>query len=55
MNYKKVKFSDINYPEPRARLNDLSSLYTNKLLNLRYRPIEQLVREKITIIEKKLI
>ena len=55
MSYKKVKFSDINYLEPRARLNDLSSLYTNKLLKLRYRTIEQLVRKKIAIIEKKII
>ena len=52
--YKKVKFSEIDYPEPRARLNNLSSEYTLNHLNLKFRLPEQIIRDKVAIIESSL-
>ncbi|MDC3204486.1 sugar nucleotide-binding protein [Pelagibacteraceae bacterium] len=52
--YKTVKFKEIDYPEPRARLNDLSSEYTLNHLNLKFRLPEKIIKDKVAIIERNL-
>lgn len=52
--YKTVKFKEIDYPEPRARLNNLSSEYTLRHLNLTFRLPEKIIEDKVAIIERNL-
>jgi dTDP-4-dehydrorhamnose reductase len=53
MHFKKIKFKDFPYSEPRARLNYLKSKYTNIFPNKKYKPITDIVLEKVKVMDGK--
>lgn len=52
MNHSDCRFSDIQYTEPRGRLNDLNNLFAKSRLKLSFRPVKDVVRQKVEILDQ---
>ena len=52
MNYTHCKFSDIQYTEPRGRLNDLDNSFAMTRLGLSFRAVRDVVRQKVGILDQ---
>lgn len=53
MSFNACKFSEINYSEPRGRLNHLNNNFSIKKLNLDYTNSLNIVREKVKYLDAK--
>jgi hypothetical protein len=52
MNYSHCKFSDIQYTEPRGRLNHLDNRVAKMRLQLNFRSMKDIVRQKVEILDQ---
>ena len=53
MHYNKCLFKDIDYAEPRGRVNNLDNSLSKKLFNIDYKAVESIILDKIAYIDKK--
>jgi dTDP-4-dehydrorhamnose reductase len=51
MSYKQTSFSEISYSEPRAQYNHIDSSLAVAKLCMVFRPAEQIVREKVKLLD----
>ena len=51
MRFKKVKFSEIKFNEPRSRLNDLNTELLQKKYKVNFTDIAKTIEQKIDIID----
>ncbi len=49
--FKECLFNEIEYSEPRARLNDLDNSLSKKILNLNYTKTEHIINQKINLLD----
>tara|TARA_B100000787_G_scaffold169768_1_gene162180 strand:- start:1540 stop:2433 length:894 start_codon:yes stop_codon:yes gene_type:complete len=52
MQYRTVKFKDIDYNEPRACKNNLTCDITNKFLKIKFKNAKSIIKEKVKILDK---
>ena len=52
IKFKTVKFNQIIYNEKRAAKNNLISKYTRKILKIKFRNPEEIIKQKIRLLEK---
>ncbi len=52
MSYKPVLFSNIQYSEPRGRLNHLDNLFSKKFLKMKYTMPEEIIRKKVRLLDE---
>jgi dTDP-4-dehydrorhamnose reductase len=51
MDFKPCRFAEIQYSEPRGRLNDLDNQYSKTRLGMSYQNAEDVVREKVALLD----
>ena len=51
MAFKKCNFSEINYNEPRGRINNLNNLFSKKEMNMNYKNYKEIIIEKIKFLD----
>ena len=54
MHYNECLFKDIDYAEPRGRVNNLDNSLSKKLFNIDYKAVESIILDKIAYIDKKI-
>ena len=52
MQYRIVKFKDIDYKEPRACKNNLTCNKTKKILKVKFKKAISIIKEKVKILDK---
>ena len=51
MSYSECLFNEIPYTEPRGRINDLNNALSKKILDIKYKNVEQIILDKIRFID----